>query len=173
VLRFGTLTLTGLPLVFLPLHRNDRFPSSVLEPGSGSRHLYAGHHLGSKQVSPRFYPEVANSLGFDVAYTVSTLRQWFTCVRLSDPYMTCLATPFPVTFTTMALDQRSLRLFEACSYKPASEGRPPSLEQHRARFLTVLRVPGTHSPAVSQVTAPQRLRQLKIGQLPIRLFSLP
>jgi hypothetical protein len=135
--------------VFLPLHRNDRFPSSVLEPGSGSRHLYAGHHLGSKQVSPRFYPEVANSLGFDVAYTVSTLRQWFTCVRLSDPYMTCLATPFPVTFTTMALDQRSLRLFEACSYKPASEGRPPSLEQHRARFLTVLRVPGTHSPTVS------------------------
>jgi hypothetical protein len=37
----------------------------------------------------------------------------------------------------MALDQRSLRLFEARSCKPASEGLPPSLEQHRA-FLRVL-----------------------------------
>ena len=34
----------------------------------------------------------------------------------------------------MALDQRSLRLFEACSCKPASEGRPPSPGQHRAQF---------------------------------------
>ena len=33
---------------------------------------------------------------------------------------------------TMALDQRSLRLFEACSCKPASEGLPSSLKQHRA-----------------------------------------
>jgi len=32
----------------------------------------------------------------------------------------------------MALDQRSLQQFEACSCKPASEGRPPFLEQHRA-----------------------------------------
>jgi hypothetical protein len=31
---------------------------------------------------------VAKAFGFDVAYTVSTLRQWFTCVRLPDPYMT-------------------------------------------------------------------------------------
>jgi hypothetical protein len=42
-----------------------------------------------------------------------------------------LITPFPVTLTTMALDQRSLRLFEACSCKPASEGLPPSLARHR------------------------------------------
>src|SRR5215467_11769085 len=34
----------------------------------------------------------------------------------------------------MALDQLSLRLCEACSCKPASEGRPPSLGQHRAQF---------------------------------------
>src|SRR5215467_10191965 len=30
---------------YLPLHRNDRFSSSALEPGSVSRHLHAGHHL--------------------------------------------------------------------------------------------------------------------------------
>jgi hypothetical protein len=46
--------------------------------------------------------------------------------------------------------ERSLRLFEACSCKPASEGLPPSLVQHRAQFLTILRVPGTLSPAVLQ-----------------------
>src|SRR5215475_14315703 len=37
-----TLTLTGLLLEFLPLHRNDRFSSSALEPRSSSRRLYAG-----------------------------------------------------------------------------------------------------------------------------------
>ncbi len=58
----------------------------------------------------------------------------------------------------MALDQRSLRLFEACSCKPASEGLPPSLEQHRARFLTILRVPGTPSPTVSTELAKRQKR---------------
>ena len=50
--RIGTLTLVGPPLGFLPYHRNDRFPRSTQEPGSGSRHLYAGRRPGSKQVSP-------------------------------------------------------------------------------------------------------------------------
>ena len=52
VSRIGTLTLVGPPLGFLPYHRNDRFPRSTQEPGSGSRHLYAGRRPGSKQVSP-------------------------------------------------------------------------------------------------------------------------
>ncbi len=52
VLRIGTLTLMGPPLEFLPYYRNDRFPRSTQEPGSGSRHLSAGRHPGSKQVSP-------------------------------------------------------------------------------------------------------------------------
>ena len=55
--RIGTLTLVGPPLKFLPCHRSDRFPGSMQKPGSGSRHLYTGGHLGSKQVSPKLYPE--------------------------------------------------------------------------------------------------------------------
>src|SRR5215813_7141888 len=39
----------------------------------------------------------------------------------------------------MALDQRSLRLFEACSCKPASEGLPPSLAQLRQQYLACRR----------------------------------
>jgi len=49
--RIGTLTLMGLPLEFLPFHQGDRFPCSVQEPKSDSRHLYAGPHPDSKQVS--------------------------------------------------------------------------------------------------------------------------
>jgi hypothetical protein len=41
---------------------------------------------------------------------------------------------FSVTITTLALNQRSLRWFEACSCKAASEDLPPSLMQHRACF---------------------------------------
>jgi len=47
--RIGTLILVGPPLEFLPYHRNDRFPRSTQEPGSGSRYLYAGCRPSSKQ----------------------------------------------------------------------------------------------------------------------------
>ena len=49
--RIGTLTLVGPPLEFLPSHRDDRFPRSAQEPGSGSRQLYAGRRPNSKQVT--------------------------------------------------------------------------------------------------------------------------
>jgi len=39
-----------------PSLRNDRFPSSAWTPEPGSRHLYAGHRLGSRQVAPRLIP---------------------------------------------------------------------------------------------------------------------
>jgi len=41
----------ALHLSFLPYHRNDRFPRSTQEPGSGSRYLYAGRCPSSKQAS--------------------------------------------------------------------------------------------------------------------------
>ena len=64
--RIGTLTLMGPPLEFLPYHRDDRFPRSAQEPGSGSRHLYAGRHPGSKQVSPGLILGVWKAPSFDV-----------------------------------------------------------------------------------------------------------
>ena len=42
------------------------FTSSIREPGPGSCCLYAGHHLGSKRISPRFFPARGAGTGFDV-----------------------------------------------------------------------------------------------------------
>jgi len=45
----GTSTQVGPPLGFLPFHRDDR-SGSMQKPGSGSRPLYAGRRIGSKEV---------------------------------------------------------------------------------------------------------------------------
>src|SRR5712692_2697742 len=68
--------------------RGDRFPRSAPEPEPSSRHLHAGHRLGSTQVLPQACPEVTTLLGFDAIYIVSTLHQWFTRVRLLGSYLT-------------------------------------------------------------------------------------
>lgn len=62
----GTLALVGHPLGHLPLHPDDRFPGSLREPEPSSRHLYAGRHVGSTQVSPTLIPSHKSEPGFDV-----------------------------------------------------------------------------------------------------------
>jgi hypothetical protein len=47
----GTRPSGDLPLGSLPSHQGDRFPRSVQEPGSESRRLHAGCHLGRNQDS--------------------------------------------------------------------------------------------------------------------------
>src|ERR1019366_6607080 len=80
-------------------------------------------------------------------------HQWFTCVRLSNPYMTCLTTPFNrnVHDRTLSVSSR-LRLFEASSCKPTSEGHPPSRIQHRGQTTTSEHVHGTtlRSPSITK-----------------------
>jgi hypothetical protein len=44
--------------------RDDRFPRSATEPEPSSRHLYAGRHLGSKQVASQVPPEATNKPRF-------------------------------------------------------------------------------------------------------------
>ena len=66
VSRIGTLTLVDPPLEFLPWHRDDRFPRSAQEPESRSRHLYAGRHSSSKQVSLELILEPECYPSFDV-----------------------------------------------------------------------------------------------------------
>ena len=91
--RIGTLPLVGLPLGVLPLHRGDRFPRSTQEPESGSRRLYAGHRLGSKQVSPRLCPRPGkwawfrwHPSRFDTSSAVHLRSSsWFTPDRLCWP----------------------------------------------------------------------------------------
>src|SRR4051794_4276355 len=83
-----------LRLGVLPSHacrrasRSDRVSRSPPEPEPGSRHLYAGHHLGSRQVSPRLIPEHDFSPGFGVVLKLSTRHQWFAHARLPDPHLT-------------------------------------------------------------------------------------
>jgi hypothetical protein len=60
----------------------------------------------------------------------STRHQRFTRVRLPDPYLTRSSAPFASPFTTLALDQRSVRWFGAWSCTPTPRGRPSSLPQH-------------------------------------------
>ena len=112
---------------FLPYHRNDRFPRSTQEPGSGSRHLYAGRHPGSKQVLPWTYPGVVYGSSFDVVLLFSTPHRWFACARLPEPHLTPFMVPFPSTLTTRALYPCSLKRFEACSCKPTPRGLFPHL----------------------------------------------
>ena len=99
----------------LPSHRGDRFPRSVQEPGSESRRLHAGCRLGRNQDTPQTRPGLTTSPGFDIAYTLSTRHRRFARTRLSEPYLTGSRPAFSATFTTTALDRRSLRWFGACS----------------------------------------------------------
>src|SRR3954452_17921081 len=64
--------------------------------------------------------------GFDVVHTLSTLRRWFTCVRLPDPHLTRSRRAFSLTLTTGALDPSRSRWFGACLRRPAPRGPPSS-----------------------------------------------
>lgn len=88
VSRIGTLTLVGLPLEFLPSHRNDRFPRSTQKPESGSRHLYAGCRPSSKQVTLGLILESRKYPSSDITQKVSTPHQWFALARLPESHLT-------------------------------------------------------------------------------------
>ena len=70
--RIGTLILAGPPLEFLPYHRNDRFPRSAQEPGSGSRYLDAGCRPSSKQAPLGLIPESRTTPCSDIIQFIST-----------------------------------------------------------------------------------------------------
>src|ERR1700722_1791476 len=72
--RIGTLGLALMRLtVSLSIDVAGSY-SSVREPESSSRHLYAGHRASSKQVSDALVPGQHNSPGFDVVLVISTLE---------------------------------------------------------------------------------------------------
>src|SRR5512135_3152635 len=124
--RICTLGLVGLPLGPLPWHRGDRFPGSIFEPGSDSRHLYAGRHAGGPRISPALIPGQRLDPGFDVVLMLSTRHRWFPRGRLSDPHLTRSRRAFSLSLTTGALDPSRSRWFGACLRRPAPRGLPSS-----------------------------------------------
>ena len=113
-------------LRYTPVVYPGASPRSAPEPEPSSCHLHAGHHLGSKQVSPRLLPEVTTLLGFDAVATLTTRHQWFTRVHLLGSYLTHYSCALSATLTTSALDRRSLRWFGASPCRATPEGLPPS-----------------------------------------------
>src|SRR4051795_4257833 len=113
----------------------------MFEPGSDSRHLNAGRHAGSKRISPALIPEQRLNPGFDVVHTLSTLRRWFTRVRLSDPHLTQSRRAFPLTLTTGALDPSRSRWFGACLRRPAPRDLPSSRTHIAWRTVDHITVP--------------------------------
>src|SRR6266851_4880376 len=79
-------------------------PRSTSEPEPSSRHLYAGRHLGRKQVSPRFIPRMERTLGFGV---ICKLFRHLIGGSLAFAFLahTCrtVGAPFSAALTTSAL----------------------------------------------------------------------
>src|ERR1700685_4258380 len=68
-------------------YRRDRFPRSIPEPEPSSRHLHAGHHLGSRQVTPRLIPRRTVPPGFDANRGITTRQRWIAFDRLLDTHL--------------------------------------------------------------------------------------
>src|SRR3954462_2887164 len=91
---------------------------------------------------PALIPEQRLLPGFDVVPMLSTLRRWFTRVRLPDPHLTRSRRAFSLTLTTGALSPSRSRWFGACLRRPAPRGLPSS-RTHIA-WRTVVRVIDDH-----------------------------
>jgi len=87
VVCFGTLTLTGLPLEFLPYHQTTG--SHV--PHHSPIQVHAAFMPDATQAVIRFrlcfIPEQRLHPGFDVIPTLSTRHQRFIYIRLLEPYL--------------------------------------------------------------------------------------
>jgi hypothetical protein len=86
--------VSWVPLIGFRLASPEEFPCSISKPGPGSRHLYTGHHTTKRQVFVVLILGILFVPSFDVASGVSMRNQWFTCIRLPNPYMTSLIPPF-------------------------------------------------------------------------------
>ena len=92
---FDTLASRVGRFRLLSWHQGNRFPSSISEPVTESRHFYAGCHVASNQVSATFISGVRVAPDFDNNENFTTLTQWFTRVRLSVTHLTALRCLLP------------------------------------------------------------------------------
>ena len=105
--------------------------SSIYEPKIDSRHLYTEHHLHSNQVTCRsLSQEMEKPLFLMSLIYLTMLQRWFTCVRLSNTYLTQSRRAFSLTLITLTLNQSNLRWFATCSCQPIARGLLSSFAQH-------------------------------------------
>ena len=155
--------MRGLPLGFLPLHQYDRFPRSIRKPKISSCRLYAGHHPSNNQMTLElFMGQICNPI-FDVtvhAFDTSSAVRLRSSPNLSPDKIFVL--PFPVTLTTLTLNQRSSRRFGNYFWKSSPEGLPPSFLQLRAKFPALV---AHHYPACGSAPGGCQERRTLVGQV--------
>src|SRR3954447_22385473 len=95
--------------------------------------------------------------GFDVVPMLSTLRRWFTRVRLPDPHLTRSRRAFSLTLTTGALNPSRSRWFGARLRRPAPRGLPSSRTD--IAWRTVIGIADVPQPPVSGVVEVFRRQQ--------------
>ena len=145
---FRRLEVSLSPPTKLAAVTRHAFTGSTREPRPSSCCLYAGHHLGSKRVTPRFVPGWRRNPGFDVIYIhfgASDGRGPFPAHRSS-------SRPTPDAIKSRLFSHRSTPRSSAKA--PVSGLGPPPrkatpevqnflhlLVQHRSRRATSTRLP--------------------------------
>src|SRR5262249_24238128 len=105
----SVLSASGdFPLDLFPWHRVPGSRSTP-EPEPSSRRLYAGHHRGRRQASPRLRLRLTTALGFGDVPTLSTPHRRFTYVRLLGSHLTSSRPAFSGTLTTGTFTPCSFR----------------------------------------------------------------
>src|SRR5713101_5496574 len=141
--RYSTLLLTDLAAWRSPFrarlsHRPSRsqcrgrsFPRSTLAPEPGSRRLYAGCRLGSKQVPPRLVPSRS---AFSVAASLEVPLDASSAVHSRSPSRltpdALLERLFPQRSPPRPWCRRSLRQFGTSACAAVPRGLPSSPTQH-------------------------------------------
>ena len=127
----------GVCHLSFPFSSRTRFSRSVPKPVLSSCRLYTGCHRDRKQVSSRLLLEPMAQLQFRQRLNGITMRHRTVCFRSSPQHSPDALdwTPFPQSFTTTPFERSSTGQFEACSCKPTSGGRLPSLVQHHELAL--------------------------------------
>ncbi len=142
VLPLGVLPLAPGQASTCPFTSPRRsFPRSALTTESGSRRLYVGCHLGSKQVSPRLVPSTKASSVSASLRGLST-RSSTVYFRSRSQFLpdALSRTPFPQRSPPRPLCRRSSRWFGTSSCEAAPGDLPPSPAQHHFRLSYLHRI---------------------------------
>ena len=114
-------------------HRGERFPRSVPEPDTELAPPLCRTTIWPASRHPPDTSQGNNwTLVSVIVYTLSTLHQWFTRVRLLGSHLTPSRAPFPQRSPPRLIHRRSLRWFgDLPLHGRSRRAYPPSPVQHR------------------------------------------